>query len=200
MPRKLKAPKLVFVPVDEEEVTPEMAGALDLMRQQHSQLGLDADLALAWHESGHAVTASVFGRLRCVQIESRPRAYFDLTEIIQNDDMRIAAMGPAAQLAYMELHQNEEPSSCFYDQWVFQAATEDLKKLSQRWPLMPLSVDEWHTRIHRLSSSILQSRQVSDALKLCAQNLLQKRMLAAEEVEHLVRDGKEAILHMIRDV
>lgn len=171
--------------------------ARNLMGQQHNRLGLDAELALAWHESGHAVTASAFCRLSVVRIEPLPRTDFDLEGINQDEDMCIAAMGPAAQLAYMVLHQNEEPSSCFFDKWVYHAATEDLKKLSQRWAPMP-SEEEWRSRIHRLSSSIQQSRQNSDVLKQCAQSLLQKKLLTAEEVENLVRDSKEAILHMIR--
>jgi hypothetical protein len=42
-----------------------------------------------------------------------------------------------------------------------------------------------------------QNPQISDALKLCAETLLLKKMLSAETVEHLVGDRKEAILHML---
>ena len=125
-----------------------------LMRQKHNELGLNADLALAWHESGHAVTACALGRLLRVQIKSGPRTYLRRAGINPDDNMCIAAMGPAAQLAYMARHRKKEPSSWFLDKWVYHAARKDPEKLSQRWARMPSSVDEWRTRIQRLSRFI----------------------------------------------
>jgi hypothetical protein len=170
---------------------------MPLMRQQHEQLGLNADHALACHECGHAVAASALGRLTCVHTEPFPRAYFDREGINQNEDERIAAMGPAAQLAYVVRFRKAEPSSCFLDQWVYPAATEDFKKLSQIWPAMRLQEEEWRERIWGLSQLIQQSTQISDVLKLLAEALFQKKVLSAEAVRHLARDSKEAILCML---
>jgi uncharacterized protein (DUF433 family) len=169
------------------------------MRRQHNQLGLNADLALAWHESGHAVTASALGRLMRVKIEFPVRTEIDRTGINQNDDMCIAAMGPAAQLAYMARHQKEEPSSIFYENWVYHAAKKDLKKLLQHRLAMPSEEDEWLTRIRCISRLIVQNPQIFGVLNLCAEALLQRRMLSADEVDPLVQDTQEALLHMLSE-
>jgi hypothetical protein len=168
-----------------------------LMRQQHEQLGLNADHALAWHENGHAVAASALSRLICVHVEPFRRAYVDREGIKQDDDECIAAMGPAAQLAYMARFRKGEPSSCFLDQWVYPAAAEDLKKLSQSWPAMRLEEEEWRARIWGLSRLIQQSTRISDVLKLLAETLFQKKVLSAEAVDHLARDSKKGILRML---
>jgi hypothetical protein len=167
---------------------------MPLMRQQHEQLALNADHALAWHECAHAVAASALGRLICVHVEPFRRAYVDREGIKQDDDERIAAMGPAAQLAYMVRFRKGEPSSCFLDQWVYPAATEDLKQLSQSWPAMRLEEEEWRARIWGLSRLIQQSTQISDVLKLLAETLFQKKVLSAEAVGRLARDSKKRIL------
>jgi hypothetical protein len=157
---------------------------------------LDVDHALAWHECGHAVTASALGQLTCVHTEPFLRAYFDREGINQNDEERIAAMGPAAQLAYTARFGEREPSSCFLDQWVYPAATEDLRKPSQSWPAMRLEEVEWRTRIWDLSRLIQQSTRISGILKLLAETLFQKKVLSAEAVSRLVRDSKKRILGM----
>jgi hypothetical protein len=170
------------------------------MRRDHVELGLSADLALAWHESGHAVAASALSRLTRVQIKSFPRAYFDRAGINQNDDLCIAAMGPAAQIAYMALHQTREPSSGFLDHWIYYAATKDLNKLSQCWPTMVLREDEWHARIDSFFRFLQQNHQISDVLELCAKTLLKKRLLSAKAVDNLVRDERKLILRAFSKV
>lgn len=166
------------------------------MRKAHQEVGLSADDARAWHESGHTLMAAAIGILFEVVLDESSGLTGGLTIVkplpgTAAEDVLIAVMGPAAQLAYMTTSNKQQPSM-FTQKWFRSPALSELRHLKERWPNVRISDANLLDLVRSIAVRLRENEEMITLLEVCSIELRKKQKLTKTEVLAIIGDKIQA--------